>query len=102
MTNGTGRNGNRDPGAAVPGSRQARQARAARRRNHRALLVVGLGIGSRLLRDRDFLARVITRAIGAAALASLARDSRSRNVARLAAWDERQRHREQRKAAVPN
>ncbi len=93
----------RDQGTVISGSgiRQARQAQAAHRKNRRALLVVALGTGWRTLRDRDFQARVITGTIAAAALASLAREGRDRNLARLAAWDRRQRLRQEVKAA-PN
>lgn len=92
----------RDLGTVIPGSgiRQARQAQAARRKNRRALLVVALGTGWRMLRDRDFQAKVATGVIGAAALASLAQEGRDRNLARLAEWDKRERFREQRKAAA--
>ncbi len=102
MTAGIGRTGP-DPDAVIAvgareQARQARQARAARRKKRRALLVVGLSAGSRLLRDRGFQTTVITGAIGAAALASFARESRARTRARLALWDHRQSLREQRKA----
>ncbi len=91
-----------DQGVVSPDGdiRQARRARAAHRKNRRALLVVALGTGWRVLRDRDFQARVITGAIGAAALARLAQEGRDRNLARLAAWDKRQRLHEEGRAGA--
>jgi hypothetical protein len=43
----------------------------------------------RLLRDHRFQENVITIMIALAAVASLSRESRARNVARLIAWDKR-------------
>jgi len=98
MTVGEGRNGHRDPGAVTSGNgnRQARTARAPGQTG-KALLTIGLGM---LLRDRTFQGKVITGVMGAAALASLARESQARNLARLAGWDRKQSLRGQRKAVT--
>jgi hypothetical protein len=101
MTAGIGQNGHRDPGPVISGSsKQARQERAAHRHNRRALLVIGLSAVARLLRDRGFQAMVITGAIGAAALASTAREGKTNNLARLTNWDKKQSLRGQHKAAA--
>ena len=98
MTVEVGRNGHRNPRAVTSGNgnRQARTVRAPGQ-NPGAWLMIGLGM---LLRDRAFQAKVITGVIGAAALASLAREGQTRNLARLAVWDSKQSLREQRKAAA--
>lgn len=78
---GEGKTGGQQPGARRP---------AAAPRHGRAIWVgVELATAARALRDPRLQARLVTWAIGLAALARLARDNQNRNFARLAAWDRR-------------
>jgi hypothetical protein len=58
-----------------------------------AMLRIGLG----LLRSRQLHAQLITGIIGLAALAGIARENQARAVTRLAAWNQQQTLRLQRK-----
>ena len=85
---------------AIPsegGDRRAREARASR--EHR-LIVLGIELKAllNLLRSPRFQRNVITGLIGLAALARLSKESQARSIARLAAWDKKQRLRGQRNA----
>ena len=98
IATGAGRGAYRARGTVtgpVPGV-VARQSRAARRRQRAVWLRIGLGI----LRSRPFHERVVLVIIGVAAIARIARDSQAGALARLAAWDRRQRQRLQRKAGA--
>lgn len=55
-----------------------------------AVGLIGLAVASRLARDPRTHEAVIVVAIALGALAGLGRASRSRSLARLAAWDKRQ------------
>ena len=77
----------------------ARTARAADRRRRAALLAAGLVALGRLPRDRQFQERVIMLVIGIAAAAAIARENQARSLARLAAWDQRQKLRQLRQVA---
>jgi hypothetical protein len=96
MAAGPGRYARREPetviGEGPAGT--ARGSRQARRRRRAVWLRIGLGI----LRSRPFHVRVIVIGIGLAAILRIARESQNRNIARLIAWDRRQKLRRQRKA----
>ncbi len=68
-------------------SRPARQSRAAGRQQRRVRRRLGRAAVASVLRSRRFHERVIIVVIGLAALVHLARESKARAVARLAAWD---------------
>jgi hypothetical protein len=68
----------------------------AMRRNHRVVMVIGLS----LLRNRQLHVKVITGIIGLVALASLGRENQARILTRLAAWNQQQTLRYQRKATT--
>jgi hypothetical protein len=75
--------GRREP--ARPGGRQRRTIVAS----------VELTALARHLASRRFMAQVITGAIVLAAVGELLRENEARNVARLAAWDQRRHLRQQ-------
>ncbi len=75
----------------------ARTARAADRQRRAALLAAGFVALARLARDRRFQEGVLTLVIGIAAAAALARENQARSLARLVAWDQRQKVRQLRK-----
>jgi len=58
------------------------------------VLTIAASAVTRLLRDRRFQANVITLAIGAAALAGLAREGQTRSLSRLATWYRQQTQRD--------
>jgi hypothetical protein len=64
----------------------ALQARAANLQQRVAVLTIAVSAVIHLLRDRRFQTNVITLAIGAAALAGLAREGQTRSLSRLATW----------------
>jgi hypothetical protein len=74
----------------------ARQSRAARRRQRRVWVRIGLGI----LRSRPFHERVVLAVIAVAAIVRIAREGQARGLDRLVAWDQRQRQRLQREAGA--
>ncbi len=86
---------------AVPEADTSRRlnaaARAADRRRRAALLAAGFVALARLARDRRFQEGVLTVVIGIAAAAALARENQARSLARLVAWDQRQKLRQVRK-----
>ena len=65
-----------------------------------ALAAIGATAAARIVRDRRTYERVILLAIVLAAAAGMARASQLRSVARLIAWDKRQRLAEQRRAGA--
>ena len=71
------------------GSGPARQARPPSLPDRMVRYGIWLAVVTRSLGDRRFQARVITRAIGAYALASLIKNNEARPVRRAAAWYER-------------
>jgi hypothetical protein len=54
------------------------------------MVVIGLALAARLARDSRSYESVIMVVIGVTAVAGLAKASRTRSFARLAAWDKRQ------------
>jgi hypothetical protein len=64
----------------------ARQSRAGNLQQRVTMLAIAVSGVTRLLQDRRFQANVITLAIGAAALAGLAREGQTRSLSRLATW----------------
>ena len=91
---GSRRDAHEARGATIAGTRAAaRRSRAVRRNRRIAMLRIGLG----LLRSRQLHAQVITGIIGLAALAGIAREDQARAVTRLAAWNQQQTLRLQRK-----
>jgi len=71
------------------GSGPARQARPPSLPDRMVRYGIWLAVVTRSLGDRRFQASVITRAIGAYALASLIKNNEARPVRRAAAWYER-------------
>lgn len=81
------------PGAATPAAAigPVRQARAVRRHNRIAWSLIGLGVAGNVLRSRRSYELMIVGAIMLAALARQARENQAQILARLIAWDRRQR-----------
>jgi hypothetical protein len=82
----------------VNGNGQGRRVPAARHQNRGVMLLIGLGVASRLLRDPRFQARVITVAIGLAVLKRAAQESGTQNFERLSGFFEGNRLRLEGKA----
>lgn len=80
------------------GNGQGRRAPATRRPNRRVMVLIGLGVASRLLRDPRFQAQVITAAVGLAVLKSAAQKSLTQNSKGLGAYFEGNRLRLEAKA----
>ena len=80
------------PGAAVPAAAigPVRQARAVHH-NRTAWSLIGLKVAGDVLRSRRSRELMIVGAIMVAALAHQARESQTQMLARLIAWDRRQR-----------
>lgn len=78
----------------------AQRPRPASGQPRAIMLGIGLGAVASQLRSRRFHERAIIVGIGLAALAGLAAENRARMFVRLAAWDNRQRLRSQRKGSV--
>ncbi len=89
----SGRDAQMTPGAATPAaaSGPARQARAVRRNSRIVWCLIGLKIAGNVLRSRQSYALLTVGAIMLAALARQARENQAQLVARLIAWDRRQR-----------
>ena len=101
---GSGRDAHSAPGATIPGGAGEPASRpGAASRKHRAVARgIELNAIAHLLRSRGFRERVIVGGIVLLALRRLARENRSRAMARLAAWDKRQSVRNQRTARAPS
>lgn len=63
-----------------------RPIRAADLQRRAIILAIAVSAVARLLRDRRFQVNAITLAIGAAALAGVAREGQTSSMSRLAAW----------------
>ena len=73
---------------SVNGNGQGRRVPATRRPNRRVMLLIGLGVASRLLRDPRFQAQVITVAFGLAVLKRAAQESGTQNFERVSGFFE--------------
>ena len=71
----------------------ARQSGAVSRKRRATLLMVGLAAAARVPRDPRFQRNVVVLVVGLAAAARLAQNGQATSLARLAAWDRRQRER---------
>ena len=83
---------------SVNGNGQGRRVPATRRQNRRVMLMIGLGVASRLLRDPRFQARVITIALALAVLKRAAQESGTANFERVSGFFEGNRVRLEGKA----
>ena len=70
-------------------ARAARQPRGANSGHHVSMVVIGLAVAARFMRDKRTHETAIMVVIAVAAVAGLGRASRAKSVARLAAWDKR-------------
>ncbi|MGH3152111.1 MAG: hypothetical protein ACRDOB_15490 [Streptosporangiaceae bacterium] len=77
----------------MAGTEPSRQPLAANGDQRMAWLVVGLAASARLARDPRFQQGVIMLAIVLAAWTGVARNGKATSLARLVAWDRRQRER---------
>jgi hypothetical protein len=82
----------------VNGNGQGRRVRVTRHQNRAVMLLIGLGVASRLLRDPRFQAQVITGALGLAVLKRAAQESGTQNFERLSGFFEGNRLRLEDKA----
>lgn len=89
----SGRDAQIAPGAATPAAATGpvRQVRAVRRHNRIAWSLIGLKVARNVLRSRRSHELMIVGAIMLAALARQARENQAEILARLIAWDRRQR-----------
>ena len=85
-------------GISVNANGQGRRVPATRRPNRGVMLLIGLGVVSRLLRDPRFHARVITAALGLSVLKRAAQDSGTQNFERVSGFFEGNRARLEGKA----
>jgi hypothetical protein len=83
---------------SVNGNGQVRRVRVTRHQNRGVMLLIGLGVASRLLRDPRFQAHVITVALGLAVLKRAAQESGTQNFERLSGFFEGNRLRLEEKA----
>jgi hypothetical protein len=83
---------------SVNGNGQGRRVPATRRQNRRVMLLIGLGVASRLLRDPRFQAQVITAALGLAVLKRAAQEGGTVNFERVSGFFEGNRVRLEGKA----
>jgi len=97
---GSGEDASTKPAAviSVNGNGQGRRVPATRRPNRRVMLLIGLGVASRLLRDPRFQAQVITVALGLAVLKRAAQESGTQNFERVSGFFEGNRLRLEGKA----
>jgi len=88
-----GRDAQTAPGSATPAAAigPARQARAVRHHHRIAWSLIGLKVAGDVLRSRRSHELTIVGAIMLAALAHQARENQAQILARLIAWDRRQR-----------
>jgi len=73
---------------SVNGNGQGRRVPATRRQNRRVMLLIGLGVASRLLRDPRFQVQVITVALGLAVLKRAAQEAGTVNFERVSGFFE--------------
>jgi hypothetical protein len=82
----------------VNGNGQGRRVPVTRHQNRGVMLLIGLGVASRLLRDPRFQARVITVALGLVVLKRAAQESGIQNFERMSGFFEGNRVRLEDKA----
>jgi hypothetical protein len=82
----------------VNGNGQGRRVPVTRHQNRAVMLLIGLGVASRLLRDPRFQAQVITVALGLAVLKRAAQEGGTQNFERLTGYFEGNRLRLEDKA----
>ena len=89
----SGRDAQMAPGGETPAaaSGPARQARAVRRHSRIVWTLIGLKMAGNVLRSRQSYVLMTVGAIMLAALAHQARENQAQILARLIAWDRRQR-----------
>ena len=89
----SGRDVQMAPGAATPAAATGpvRQARVVRRNSRTVWSLIGLRIAANVLRSRQSYVLMTVGAIMLAALARQARENQAQLLARLIAWDRRQR-----------
>ena len=75
----------------------ASQPREANSGNHMSMVVIGLAVVARIMRDPRTHEAAIVAVIAVAAAAGLGKASRAKSFARLAAWDKRRTANELRK-----
>jgi hypothetical protein len=71
----------------TPAGRPAQKPGPSKRSRQAALVVIGLGVASRVARDARTHEAVIVIAIVVAVAAAVARESGNKSMARLKAWD---------------
>ena len=84
-----------DESAATP--RAARRPEGASSGHRLSMVVIGLGVAARIMRDPRTYETAIVVVIGVAAVAGLGKAGRTNSFERLAAWDKRRRENELRK-----
>lgn len=89
--------GQRSPQTLTSGAAPAQPAEGPSRQRSMIIRGIGLGALARYVGSPRFVGFVITGVIGARALASLAQENKTRNTARVVAWDQRRSQRDQRK-----
>lgn len=95
-----GQGGGQPPraGAAEGSGGRARQPGARGRRNKAAWRLVALGLAGHMVRSRRFYERVAVAAIVLEALRGIGQENQASTMARLAAWNQREMQRLERKA----
>jgi hypothetical protein len=95
--NGSGQDSRPASGVVTPGdtSEPARLERLEGRQRRMIVVGVELAALTRYLASRRFAAAVIVAVIGVRALATLGKESQTRTVARVVAWDRARAEREQ-------
>jgi hypothetical protein len=83
---------------SVNSNGQGRRVPVTRHPNRGVMLLIGLGVASRLLRDPRFQAQVLTVALGLAVLKRAAKESGTQNFERLSGFFEGNRLRLEDKA----
>ena len=87
----------RTPGDAPATPRAARQPPDASSGHRLSMVVIGLAVAARIMRDPRTYETAIVVAIGVAAVAGLGKAGRTNSFERLAAWDKRRRENEMRR-----
>lgn len=78
-------------------AKAARQPQGASSGHHMSMVVIGLAVAARVLRDKRTHETAILVVIAVAAARGLGKASRAKSFARLAAWDKRRSANELRK-----
>ena len=84
-----------DQSPATPGA--ARQPPGASSGHRMSMVVIGLAVAARIMRDPRTYETAIVIGLGVAAVAGLGKASRTNSFARLAAWDKRRHEMELRR-----